>query len=729
MSAILSQSLHDESQLEASSKKTGASGNCRLCQLRTLAIRRAMSLIFLAICAAFVSDLGITELRAQEANLETAFAYLAKLNMGENLAPLNPIEIAVHSAANSEAVRQDLEKRLLQTLAEAENVVGKHYACRQLAIVGSDEAGPVLAPLLSDPELAHMARYACEGIGTPAMHDVLRSAFEETTGSQQVGVAISLGRLADAPSVPLLAKCLETGSDTTLQRAVIVALGRIGTTPAAEALKGFSLSDATSLQDDLADSLLHAGELLSRADKRSVASEIADSLAGHGAQRVQAAAYRLKMLANPEKRTEMVVAGLGSTESWQRAAAADMLADAQSVNEVAAIATSLSQLPREGQVAALAVLRSQKNPAIREASLHLIDSADEGVRVAALEALVLNGTEEDVDRLVKLITSAEPESVRKAAFETVRLMPAEGIDRALATLLQKTNNVDPIVVRVASRRRSRQYVPAFLHVAERGGQESRVEALQALEIMAAADDAPKLIQLLCKTSPGAERDAAERAVWKSCQQIADPTNRSAPLVAAMRNSDANARSALLPALARIGDAGALDEVHEAMRSDDQQIRDAGYRALSNWPDATVAEELLEIARASDEEAYRIWALRAYARVVALPSERPVLQTFEMLKSAMALATRDEDRQLIVSRLGAVRAPETLRYLLELLQEPALRETAVSAIYDVAKGLSQSHPEQSKQALETIQPLTQDPEFTQNIPKVLRDIEARKVKKQ
>jgi HEAT repeat protein len=162
----------------------------------------------------------------------------------------------------------------------------------------------------------------------------------------------------------------------------------------------------------------------------------------------------------------------------------------------------------------------------------------------------------------------------------------------------------------------------------------------------------------------------------------------------MRNSDANARSALLPALARIGDAGALDEVPEAMRSDDQQIRDAGYRALANGlmpPLLKSCWKLLVPAMRRPIGFGRCEPMHAWSRC---PASAHVLQTFEMLKSAMALATRDEDRQLIVSRLGAVRAPETLKYLLELLQEPALRETAVSAIYDVAKGLSQSHPEQS-----------------------------------
>jgi hypothetical protein len=47
------------------------------------------------------------------------------------------------------------------------------------------------------------------------------------------------------------------------------------------------------------------------------------------------------------------------------------------------------------------------------------------------------------------------------------------------------------------------------------------------------------------------------------------------------------------------------------------------------------------------------------------------------------------------------------------------------VFTLAKGLSQSHPEQARAALEKIRPLTEDAAILQQIPKVLRDMEARK----
>ena len=204
----------------------------------------------------------------------------------------------------------------------------------------------------------------------------------------------------------------------------------------------------------------------------------------------------------------------------------------------------------------------------------------------------------------------------------------------------------------------------------------------------------------------------------SCQKIADPAQRSAPLLAAMETADESGQCAILPTLARIGGEQSLTAVHAAMKSNVQALRDAGYRALANWPDATVAEELLDIAQDGELESYRVWSLRAYARVVTLPNQRPPQQTFEMLRGAMKLATRTEDKELIISRLSSVRVPEALALLLSLLDNDELKNATVPAIFTLAKGLSQAHPEQAQAALERIQPMTTDAAILQQIPKVL-----------
>jgi len=97
----------------------------------------------------------------------------------------------------------------------------------------------------------------------------------------------------------------------------------------------------------------------------------------------------------------------------------------------------------------------------------------------------------------------------------------------------------------------------------------------------------------------------------------------------------------------------------------------------------------------------------------------------MLRHAMALATRTEEKALIVSRLGSVRVPAALTLLVSLLDDESLKAAAVPAVFEVAKGLSQSVPDQAQAALERIEHLTEDAVLLQQIARVLRDIELRK----
>ena len=674
--------------------------------------------VLLAVAASARADSG------GNAALDAAFQTLNALELGQDLGAFGSIDRAVTQSHQDEHTRADLERRFLTVLQGSATDLAKDYACRQLAIVGSDASAPVLAGLLTNPRLSYMARYALEGIGGAAATASLREMLAKTEGRQKIGVVISLGRLADADAVPLVAASFDKGNNE-LREVILVALGRIGTAAAAEALESLAAGASDGLQNVLIDAQLDAAESLSRQGQFEAAAGVCQRLLSAESQRVRAAAFRGLIRAKPSESLIMIRDGLAAEEPWKRAVAADCAAALDTPKQIDSIAAAIADLPAAGKIAALVSLKGRSRPAIRTAALAALKHPDSEVCVAALDALIASATAEDVAGLADLASKTQDTRVRDAALDTLRLMRAAGTDAAMIEWMDNRADLQPFLVRCALARRCGEFVPAFLKAAEAANEATRREALEALAIMATEKDAEALVRLLCKASAGDEREAAGRAVWMSCLQIADPAERAAPLLVAMEKADAAAQCALLPALARVGGEKALAAVRSAMKSADPTVRDAGYRALANWPDATVADQLLDIAKTSDVESYRVWSLRAYARVVALPGDRPPQKTFEMLDDAMKLASRPEDKELILSRLAAVRVPDALARLLGYVDDAALRGAAVPAVFEVAKGLSQSHPEQARAALEKIAPLATDPALLQQIPKVLRDIESRK----
>ena len=682
---------------------------------------RCRSIVLLFIM--WIGSAGVVA-NAQEANaaLDEAFSRLRVLEPGQDLQQFQPIEAAIAQCRGNEDRRADLEARFVAILNEDTTDLAKDYACRQLAMFGSDAVVSVLGDLLPNPRWSHMARDALEGIGSEGAATVLREMLPRTTGLPRVGIVTSLGNLADGDAVPAIAGLLDE-QDQTLYQAGLVALGRIGNANAAQVLLESADRTPEELRQTFVDAMLSAGESLCRHGDESTAAGLFASLESAESEQVRAAAFRGQLLAQPATRLDRILEALRGDLPWKQAVAADYLLELERTEEISVIAHAMPGLSADVQAEVLHRLRSCSDPAVRDAALRALGQPDVDVKLAALDALVTSAVADDVPTLFQFAATADDESIRQAAYETLRRMTARGTNEALQRLLEDTSQHGPLLVQCALSRRSPELIPAFLRVAEAGDTATRQEAFQALEVMATEREVPDLVALLIDTQAGAEREAADRAVWRACMKISDPSARATPLLQAMEDSDSEVQCALLPTLARIGGAASLAAVHRAMESTDQAVRDAGYRALANWPDATVADELYQIAKSSDAP-YRIWALRAFARVISLPSDRPPEETYTKLTDALDLATRNEDKQLVISRLAAVRVPEGLELLLSFVDQPELREAAVPAVFTLAKGLSQSHPDQARAALQRIQPLTEDPETLQQIPKVLRDIDSR-----
>ncbi len=155
----------------------------------------------------------------------------------------------------------------------------KQEACRLLSIKGGPEAVAVLEPLLTDNELAHMARMALEPMACPEAGAALRAALGKTTGLLKAGVIGSLAARGDAQAVPELAALLADG-DPVVAQAAASALGYIATPEAAEALKTAVAKPETPAANlpFFCEGLLDCADALGAANKKDLALPLYDGL-------------------------------------------------------------------------------------------------------------------------------------------------------------------------------------------------------------------------------------------------------------------------------------------------------------------------------------------------------------------------------------------------------------------------------------------------------------------
>lgn len=99
-------------------------------------------------------------------------------------------------------------------------------ACQRLAVVGTKDAVPALAAMLSNPKMAHYARTGLVPIPGPAVDEALRAAAIKLKGQLLIGVVDSIGQRRDVKAVPLLGRLLY-GIDTKVACAAAASLGCI----------------------------------------------------------------------------------------------------------------------------------------------------------------------------------------------------------------------------------------------------------------------------------------------------------------------------------------------------------------------------------------------------------------------------------------------------------------------------------------------------------------------
>ena len=303
------------------------------------------------------------------------------------------------------------------------------------------------------------------------------------------------------------------------------------------------------------------------------------------------------------------------------------------------------------------------------------------VRIAGLRALATTGDATVVPLLISALD--EDGKVAHAARRSLESVYGDGTDAQIIAAMQKADRVGrrAMLIEVLQRRQSILAVSALLTEARHSDVEIRRRAMAALSQLAEINDVPMMILGLLASEEGGERDEAEKSIMLLCNRVADTEVRADPVLTVFGSASQADRMALLPLLGRIGGPRALKEVKAALHSDDKQIYDVGVRALCNWPDGDVAKELLDISQSSEEEGHRLRAMRAFIRVIALRHERPNAESLELLRKAMDLSSRDEERNLILSRTisAEVRSIEALRFVLPYVNDPATAQQACRSI--------------------------------------------------
>lgn len=578
------------------------------------------------------------------------------------------------------------EAELLAVLKSDAKLEDKVAACRQLAVCGTRNAVPVLAPLLADEKLAHMARYALEPIPDPSVDDALRNALGKLKGKLLVGVINSIAVRRDKKAIPQLLQ-LWQDPDPTVSDAAAAALGKLGSLEAAPKLTG--------------DAALRCAEALLADGKRKEVLAIYERLLQDKTPQVRAAAVRGLLCFGDAPLEKFLV----EDDPVAFAAALKALQDELPGEAVTrAAAAQLEKLTPVSKPLLITALGNRGDVAAQPVVLAAAKAGDKATRVAAFRALAQFGRPEAVPVLAAAVTDPD---LGHAAQEALVALPGREADEAILALFDKPEG-RAVAISLASQRRLVAAVPALMKLAK--DPKLRGAALKAVGELAGKSELPALLELLVADGG----DAVEQALISVCGRVPEAIE---PVLARLGGAPATAKGSLYRVLGAIGGPKALAAVRAGVTDNDAEVRRAAVRALATWRDTEAAASLLEFAKSLPDATERLLCLRG-AITLAASETASAEERLKVCKAAEALITRDEEKRLLLGTLASVAHPEALAMSLSYLDSPATKAEAALAAVSLGEKLRKTHRREVVQALQKVLKSTDDPNLKQRVEAVL-----------
>ena len=557
---------------------------------------------------------------------------------------------------------------------------GKAIACRMLQQVGTERCIPAVSGLLGDEVLSHYARLVLERLKSEKAKQAMRDALEKAPARVKVGLLGSLGECRDAKAV-LLAGQLAQSDDPDVATAAMRALGKIGGSQAAQRLA--ALKPGRVLVPVQMQAMVACAASLSGAEAAALCETV---LAGtYSPSRM--AALRALASADAAKAAPMIAKALKGDDLPLRKGALGIVADTKGEALTQAMLGLLAALSPERKAGLVLALGSRGDKAALESLTKLIKSTETIVRDAAIKAVSKLG---DAGTVRVLLGMADSPALSARVAEAIARMTADKVDQALAGALEEAG-LRKAAIEASIARGCTAAVPGLLKLVKADDAATRKEAWAGLAALAGEDHVDAIMKALVGTRQAQELACAEEAVKKVTSRAEDKGKCFKVIANYFGRVPDGTKGVILTLGAVSGDADALAMERKALASGNKALYGQALRALAAWPNASAAADLLKLAKGAPEKVDCLMALKGYIRIAGLKTARLTgAQRTQMLKTAMGLAQRTDEKKQVVSGLQNAPTLESLNMLKRYMEDPALRAEAEMAAANILWDLRKKH---------------------------------------
>lgn len=601
--------------------------------------------------------------------------------------------------------------KLLQVLQSNASRKDKADACRELSVIGTSKAVPVLVGLLANEELSDMARYALETIPSTGVNPALRSELTKLHGRQLIGVIGSLGVRRDPDAVKPLSALLKN-SDPQVAQAAARALGNIGTAGAARAIETALRKTAPENRLAFCDGLFRCAEAMAAKGKTRDATALYDRLRGfkNVPDQVRAGALRGSILVRGKSGDWLLKESLATGDEVLFDAAVRAALEMPGVRVTEILAEQLPQLWPDNKIVVIQALGSRGDMQALPALYLQANQGPKPNRLAAVRAIGAIGHPLSVKILVEVVgdlMALDPSGtgpdreIATAALEGIAGIPGREADAAALDFLNSPKSDRRLIgIDLVGRRRMVVGLSGLITAATAADPKVRAAALQRVGKLGASAEVSALIDILRRTNEPQDLESLAAALTDICLRAGGPISATTQIIDALAAATSVQKAALLSVLGTLGGAKPLVAVRAALADPNPEVHAAAVRALTVWPDLAAAPEVLQIVRSTANPAERDLAFAGYVRMVR-DSGASADEKLKLLTEAASLANSSPEKMLVLAGLGDVPSGASLRLVTPYLADPAVVEEAGAVAVRIAEKLDPKFSEEIGVALNQV----------------------------
>jgi len=575
------------------------------------------------------------------------------------------------------------EADLIAVLSTEPDRGEKAIACKRLAVYGSPACVPEVSKLLEDAELASWARITLEAIPGEAPFQALLEAADKLEGLLLVGVINSLGARRDVGAIELLSDKLKNGTEEVAQ-ACALALGRIGTLAASQALLGYLPEAPQTIRSAIAEGGILCADRLHNEGSTQAAVQIFDQIraAELPLQRV-IEATRGAILAQGEAGLPLLRQQLRSDNRRLFALGLQTAREISSSQLRPALLEEIATAVPDRAALIVEVLGDLPGQADLESLQSLADKGPKEVRLAAITVLGRVGDRTCVEPLLKV--ARQNSDLQAAVRASLVALPDPNVHDEILNRLPSAT-ADKILLLELVGLRQIEATDELVKSLESSEAAVRAAALQALGETVPQNRLDVLVSQVLKPKMAQDASAASRALRTAAIRMPDRDACASLLGNALKSAPAATKITLLETVAAVAGPESLKILAEYTKTGDESLRDSGTRLLGEWMTIDVAPVLLDLATSGPADRFQVRAMRGYIRVArqfVMGEEERV----QMCAKALEAAKNVAEQKLVLEVLQRYPSLGTLKIALESSKKAAIQNEAREVAKAIGKKLS------------------------------------------